>query len=123
MSEPTPADRPRRPRGAQPGNLNAFKNGRYSRRLGQAFRFTPPGDLRDTVLAAVHVAVRVELGKLPLHPTSEERAAAIHRAINRIGAAMATKNYREARSSREVFRMFHEALRPIFETPPDEPRR
>ncbi|MEZ4554023.1 MAG: hypothetical protein R3B59_08950 [Dehalococcoidia bacterium] len=100
---------PRR-RGGQPGNLNAFKDGRYSRRLGHAFRMAPPGDMRDHLFAVVATVVRLELGRLRRAPTTEERAAAIERAIRRVQRAGTTPNYRSARSPREVARMFHNAI-------------
>lgn len=109
MTDIDPAPSPRR-RGAQPGNRNAFKDGRYSRRLARSFRMAPPGELRDHLFEVVGAVVRLELGRLGPTPTSEERAAAIERAIRRVHCAGSAPDYRAARSPHEVVRMFHRAL-------------
>lgn len=110
MSDLDSLPRRTRKRGGQPGNLNAFKDGRYSRRLAASFRIVPPGDVREHLLAVVAAVVRLELGRLGPRPTSEERAVAVGRAIRRVQRAMSSRNYREARSPLEVFRWFHEAI-------------
>lgn len=100
----------RRRRGAQPGNLNAFKDGRYSARSAASYRMAPPGDMRDHLVEVVRVVVRLELARLGPHPTSEQHVAAVGRAMRRVHRAMVSRDYREARSRGEVFRWFHQAL-------------
>jgi len=102
MPDIGPVPRPPRRRGAQPGNLNAFKDGRHSRRLASSYRIALPGEMRQHLLMVVRAVVGFELGRLGPRPTSEERVEAIERAARRIGRAMATPG--------EVLRWFHEAL-------------
>ncbi|HRC62694.1 MAG: hypothetical protein K1X87_02070 [Dehalococcoidia bacterium] len=119
MPEIEHTPRPPRGRGGQPGNLNAFKDGRYSRRLGHAFRMAPPGEMRDHVFAVFAVVVRLELARMGPHPTVEERVAAIERAIRRLHRAGTSRSYRGGRSPQEVLRWFHDAINTALTATPE----
>ena len=110
MLDSEEAPRAPRRRGAQPGNLNAFKDGRSSRRLAHSYRMALPREVREHLALVVRAVVGLELARLGVRPTSEERVEAVRRAVRRVHRAMSGPNYREARSPNEVFRWLHEAL-------------